>query len=238
MSTSTETALCASCSGTGWTRRPDNRVERCECWRRAQQTYADNLPLEFRLATIANYRALAGNEAALAAATKFLDGDRDLYLVGPVGSGKTRLAATLLNEAHRAGVRGFFARVPMLLLQLQPQATDEARESAAQLFARLCTTPLLVLDDVGAERDGASDFTRRTLLTVYEDRGDHGRRTIWTSNLRLDPDPRQASNPYRAKTLGEFMGDDRLASRIAGRAHVVALTTPDQRLHRRVREDR
>ncbi len=74
-----------------------------------------------------------------------------------------------------------------------------------------------MLDDLGAERDAATDYTRRTLLMLYEARHDAGRRTVWTSN----------------KTPGEvgaFMGDDRLASRIAGRCRVVELTGRDWRL--------
>lgn len=221
---------CEPCQDTTWI-HTDAGVRRCRCFVERLQTHADGTPLEFRTALLENYRALAGNEAAVRAAVGFAKNGRDLYLSGSVGSGKTRLACTLLNEQHKAGVRGLFARIPMLLLKLQPQGTDEARAESDRLLQRLLTVPVLVLDDIGAERDSASDFTRRTLLTVYEERGDQGHRTIWTSNLRLDPDPKQQQN--KQPTLGEFMGDDRLASRIAGRAQLVHLSTPDQRLQRR-----
>ena len=101
----------------------------------------------------------------------------------------------------------------MLLHRLQPFAAVEIGET----FDRLAAARLLVLDDLGAEREAATDYTRRTLLMLYEARHDAGRRTVWTSN----------------KTPGEvgaFMGDDRLASRIAGRCRVVELAGRDWRL--------
>jgi DNA replication protein DnaC len=102
----------------------------------------------------------------------------------------------------------------MVLHQLQP---GRDVEEIADLERRLFTVDLLVLDDVGAERDQASDYTRRTLLMIYEERGDRALRTLWTSNKTL-------------QQLGDMQDDDRLASRIAGRASVVRLEGADQRL--------
>lgn len=223
---------CDLCGGTSWKPVAGGRVERCECWIAQQKTFAENVPLEFRLAALANYREIEGNLTGLKAAKAFVDDTRDLYLAGGVGAGKTRLACSILNDMHRNGTRGVFVRVPMLLWKLQPSQKPEITAEANRLTEALATAPVAVLDDVGAERDSATDFTRRTLLTLYEERGDKGLRTIWTSNLRLDVDPRQAQNPHRQPTLGEFMGDDRLASRIAGRAALVLLTTRDQRLQK------
>ena len=52
---------------------------------------------------------------------------------------------------------------------------------------------------------------------LYEARRDEGLRTIWTSNRT-------------PAEVGAFMGDDRLASRIAGWCRVVSLDGPDWRL--------
>lgn len=227
--------VCGLCQDTGFRIVGDGRgaAARCECWADKLQTYAPGVPLEFQSAGLDNYAELAGNQTAIGKAKAFLSGVRDLYLCGNVGSGKTRLAASIANAWWKAHRSGYFARVPMLLLKLQPQRSDDAQAESAHLLHRLCTDPLVVLDDIGAERDSASDYTRRTLLTIYEERGDRGLRTVWTSNLRISPDPKQASNPHKTPTLGEFMGDDRLASRIAGRADVVWIGTGDQRLQRR-----
>lgn len=181
------------------------------------ETCASGVPYEFTHATLANFREDPGNKAALAKAHAFISSGRDLYLCGGVGAGKTRLACSILN-AHFLNA-GRFLRVPLVLHQLQPGRESDAIE---QLEHQLFTTPVLVLDDLGAERDQATDYTRRTLLMIYEERSDRGRRTIFTSNKSL-------------QELGGMHDDDRLASRIAGRADVVKLTTSDQRMMRRAK---
>lgn len=206
---------CERCYGTKTVNRGDPCPECCPV-----QTYADGTPYEFQGANFANYAALPGSARALTMARAFLDATdkRDLYLSGGVGAGKTRLACSILNEAVKRGKWCFFARVPRLLHELQPGN----RDLAADLEHRLMQSDLVVLDDVGAERDQASDYTRRTLLMIYEERGDRGHRTVFTSNKTL-------------QQLGDMQDDDRLASRIAGRADVVQLATADQRLARRAR---
>lgn len=235
----TSPVSCATCRDSGWAPAGAG-VRRCDCWLSRRPVVAEGVPQGLYRATIDNYREIPGNEAALTAARKFLRGTRDLYLAGNVGSGKTRLACSILNDAYREGVPGLFVRVPALLLDLQPGRPDDVQAAAHLLFDRLCRVPLAVLDDVGAERDIASDYTRRTLLEIYERRGENALRTIWTSNLRLAPKAEQAAlyPPHRPPTLAEFMGDARLASRIVERAQAIWLGTPDQRLALRTREDR
>ncbi len=210
---------CHDCGGTGWRQpEPNARYVRCECVVPPDR-YADGTPYEFHGARLENYREQDGSKSALAKAKAFLSGTRDLYLCGGVGAGKTRLACSILNEHYLQRKTAFFARVPTILYLLQPGR--DAGE-VLQLETRLFNTSLLVLDDVGAERDQATDYTRRTLLMIYEERGDRGHRTIWTSNKT-------------PQELGAMQQDDRLASRIAGRADVLQLSTPDQRLLRRVK---
>lgn len=204
---------CERCYGTG--RVGHLGLMRCAC--QPDETYAAGTPYEFHDATLANYRVDEGNRAAFEKAQRFLAGTRDLYIVGGVGAGKTRLACAIANEAQRKGLPARFVRVPMMLHQLQPGRSAEA---IAALEDELVMVPLLVLDDLGAERDQATDFTRRTLLMVYEARHDRGGRTIFTSNKTV-------------QALGAMQEDDRLASRIAGRCDVVRLTTSDQRMRRR-----
>lgn len=215
-------ASCEVCDGAGWYQPvAGERYRRCDCI--APMVCADGVPYEFREATLENYREDPGNRSAIAKARHFLDvNGRDLYLSGGVGAGKTRLACSILNAHARKRNTAFFARVPMLLYQMQP---GRDREEVAALEQRLFSTSLLVLDDIGAEREQASDFTRRTLLMIYEERGDRGLRTIFTSNKTLSD-------------LSEMQDDDRLASRIAGRADVILLSTADQRLLRRRKADR
>jgi IstB-like ATP binding protein len=202
---------CSECSG-GWRTVPTagiERAERCACT--IVGVHADGVPSEFVDVTLGNYREEEGNSRAMRCARQFRGSSRDLYLYGGVGSGKTRLACSLLNEHARSRHTAYFARVPWMLHALQP-----GRDQAGALEERIATTSLLVLDDLGAERDQATDYTRRTLLMLYEQRHDRGLRTIFTSNKSV-------------QELAEMQDDGRLASRLVGQAEVVRLTTPDQR---------
>jgi len=217
---------CARCGDTGWAPADGaGRVMRCACWLDQLRKWPEGMPHEFRSATLENYRALPGNAAALAAAKRFLAGARDLVLVGPIGCGKTRLACSILNTAHETSRMGLFVHVPFVLYQLQPPRDPEDAEglaAVARLERRLFEESMVVMDDLGAERDRATDYTRRTLFMVYEARYDAGLRTIWTSNKTLDE-------------IAAMQDDDRLASRLAGRADVVEIACPDMRIAERVR---
>lgn len=177
-----------------------------------------DIPHEFRSARLDNYDARDGNRAALQGAEAFLKSDatHDLFLCGGVGTGKTRLACTIANEVFAAQHRAVrFMRVPVLLLKLQ-EGMHGADENIT--VSELAEPGLLVLDDIGVEK--GSDYSRRTLQTLYDMRRDHARRTIWTSNLDLEG-------------LSVFLDDDRLPSRIAGAADVVFVDGVDQRVARR-----
>lgn len=209
---------CSTCGDMSWAPVEQDgvtRYARCECWRAKQPQFAEGVPEEFRNATLDNYHAMPGNFHAIDAARDFLVNlTGDLFLAGPVGSGKTRLACSVLNECQRRRPSALFVHVAHALREMQPHGDDE-RGSA--LEAKLLTVHVLVLDDLGAERDRATDYTRRTLLMIYEARSDKGLRTIWTSNKRLSD-------------LAEMQDDTRLVSRIAGRSCAAWVDAPDQRL--------
>ena len=204
---------------------PEGTCERCYGTKRGGgypcgvcepvEVYAEGVPYEFRKVTLANFGEREGQWKAIHKASGFCDVDtgRDLYFHGGVGAGKTRLACAMANVLHQRRRMVTFHRVPLLLHRLQPGRDN------GELEQRLIDVQVLVLDDIGAERDQATDYTRRTLLMLYEARHDAGKRTVFTSNKSV-------------QEIGEQQDDDRLASRIAGRADVVKLTTPDQRLVR------
>lgn len=204
---------CRKCEGAGSYMSYDHMTYRCEACQvmRPVVTAADGVPYEFREVNLDAYDARDGQQTAVRSASGT---NSDLYVYGGVGAGKTRLAAAIVNSHVSQRKTGYFARVPMLLYQLQ-RTSDES----AELERRILTASLVVFDDIGAERDAATDYTRRTLLMLYEGRCDAGLRSVFTSNKSLSE-------------LSQQQDDDRLASRLAGRCVVVQMKTPDQRLRR------
>lgn len=215
--------ICDVCADTGWAQKPGG-VVRCKgeagvsCpYLENQRGVAPGVPVDEAKATLDNYTRTAENGEAIKHAEYFLDGThKGLYLHGGVGTGKTRLACTILNQLWARGVAVRFKRCPELLIQLQPGHDD-----TDQVWQRMVDVPVLVLDDVGANQ--GTDFARRQLQALFDARLDRGHRTIWTSNLDLDE-------------LAEFLADDRLPSRIMGQCRVVELAGKDWRLTKQRRK--
>lgn len=145
----------------------------------------------------------------------------DLYLYGPTGVGKTTLAAALLGELARGGVRTWFVGVATFLrLQVDAVALGDLKADARKFYQRAATVGALTLDDVGAN-EKSSDFSRGILTTLLDTRLAASLTTIWTSNLSI------------ADLAGFY--DDRLASRIVGacRGNVFEFGGVDLRLDSR-----
>lgn len=217
---------CENCSDTGYESvtvergefdavRPCKGADRTGCpWKDAQRGGVPGLPKEETDSRLANFVLTDDNGDALKQAQYFLAGVHPgLYLWGKVGTGKTRLACSVLNELHGQGQRVRFVRCPELLLKLMP-GFDETDV----IWTQVVEAPVVVLDDIGANQ--GTDFARRMMQTLYDSRLDRKHRTIFTSNLNLDD-------------LGEFLNDDRLPSRIAGNCRIVAMKGKDWRLKRK-----
>ena len=216
---------CATCDDSGYqpvtkdgqptTYGKHHGVRRCPDCLESRRGFAPGVPEEFKTASVdsyerGDYRLTDDNRKAIEQARFFLqDVHPGLYVFGDVGSGKSLLACAILNDLHRAGRSVRFQRITELLKAVVQEDTgDDFQE-------RLVKVPVLVLDDIGAQRP--SDYARQMLLTIYDARTDRGNRTIWTSNLTLEE-------------LNEYLGDQRLASRIAGSCKVVRLDGDDYRL--------
>ena len=108
-------------------------------------------------------------------------GPGGLYLYGQVGRGKSWLASELVRGwivDHARPAR--FLSVPEWLQSLRPGAhTSEDEKAMARNTAMV--VPLLVLDDVGAERP--SGWVLETLYEVVEKRKALRLPTIYTSNM-------------------------------------------------------
>jgi DNA replication protein DnaC len=81
-------------------------------------------------------------------AFKLLQGDPDgFYLCGPVGVGKTRLLACLVNQEIAHGRSAALITVPQLLA-----AAHEVKGAISDLERQACKVPYLALDDIGKEK--------------------------------------------------------------------------------------
>lgn len=139
---------------------------------------------------------------------------RNLWLLGPVGRGKTHLACAVLRAQHQAGLTAVFTTPRDLIRDLR--ASWGERNSAAkeqQALARYTDCDVLVLDDVGASFGKEAELVQ--LFDVINERDAHDMRTIITSNLT-------------PKALLDVLGD-RIFSRLRDQALVLTLDGDDHR---------
>lgn len=105
-----------------------------------------------------------------------------ILFTGPVGSGKTFLAASIANELMEAQLQVLFLVVPDLLDELK--ATYKSEINEIDLLDSARTIPILILDDLGAHN--YTDWTRNRIYSIINYRMNELLPTIITSNLSLD----------------------------------------------------
>jgi DNA replication protein DnaC len=108
-----------------------------------------------------------------------LDKGRGLWLMGPVGTGKTTLAMLVSQAALKAGRSVAIYSLPRLLNEIRD--THRAERSHVDLLDRLTAVDLLHIDDVGAER--TTDWVLEELYSIVNARYEDERSMVITTNI-------------------------------------------------------
>lgn len=98
-----------------------------------------------------------------------------LMLYGGTGVGKSFMAACIANEIVSRGFTARFTTVSQFERKLF------GSKSKYELYAEYTTCDLLVIDDVGAERD--SDYMKEILFNLIDERVKNGKPIVITTNL-------------------------------------------------------
>jgi DNA replication protein DnaC len=225
-----------------------------ERWKAARQRQwavdwaAAEVPKKFVACTLDSYPRHTMNRATVERIQQWAertlhtrdDGDADwweddpryqgLYLHGPVGRGKTGLAVGVLRILLDAWVGAeeapvLFVNLPMLLAERKAEFGQRDETTAAELWERALTVPVLVLDDLGCEY--ATDWTSEQIYVLLNTRLGAERITIYTSNLT----PKELAEQY-----GQLHGE-RLVWRILEASMVEQVDGPNLR-HRKGRQER
>ena len=107
---------------------------------------------------------------------------RAIYLVGSFGVGKTYFLAAIANELAQLGFETTLVHVPTLSSELKSAIGANRLEEKVEF---LKTSPILMLDDIGAESNSAW-FRDEILMIILEYRMMQELPTFFSSNLTIE----------------------------------------------------
>ena len=154
---------------------------------------------------------------------------KSLFLTGTAGTGKTHLALALMSEwlaesfiiedgsIYPTKGKPFFLPATELLLEIKQSWSEREGgriASEKDILDKYTKVPLLVIDDLGAEK--TSEWSRQVLYLLIDRRYRDMSQTIITSNLTH-------------QELAEQL-DDRIASRVCEMGVVIDMGKTDHRL--------
>ena len=159
---------------------------------------------------------------------------KSIFMHGSCGTGKTHLAVALMydwlsrhmeyantgwDEVAIKAKRGvpLFLSAPELILKIKASWSDQEiqrAESEKGLLDKYSSVPLLVIDDLGAEK--ISEWSKGVFYLLIDRRYRGNKQTIVTSNLDL-------------KRISEEV-DDRISSRLCEMGVVINMGSEDYRI--------
>ncbi len=120
-----------------------------------------------------------------------------LLIAGAPGCGKTHLAVAIAGESIRQGMQVFYAFVPALLDHLRMTYSPDSPVHFDELFEQVLNTPLLILDDLGAEN--STPWAEEKLYQIVVHRHEARLPTVITTTS--DMEDMEKSRPRIASRL-------------------------------------
>jgi primosomal protein DnaI len=157
-------------------------------------------------------------DAAIDFCNQFANGKpkKGLYLYGPFGVGKSRIAGAIMNEIIQYKKRSYMVYFPDFMRELNDSIAEKTLNEKVDYLKQV---DVLILDDIGAEY--LTPWKRDEVLgAILHYRYAERLPTIYTSNLSLDQLEEHLANSVKGDA--DWVKAKRIMERI--RHYVIALT--------------
>lgn len=152
---------------------------------------ASRIPLRFWNCSFDTFRYSEAAADGLAAAKSFAERwpeqrktGESLVLIGPVGTGKTHLAVSILKAAIKRGDSCRYCTVSELLREVRATWKGQGERTESQIIEHFGSVPMLVLDEVGATY--GTEAERVLLFDVINERYERMLPTIVCGNVTME----------------------------------------------------
>lgn len=182
--------VCDRCFGTGMEVIVGKGARRCACLQsdlRRRLFEQARIPKRQQECSLSNYQPADGNASQMLAFKKaycfvrdYPAVERGLLFAGPVGVGKTHLAAAILRGLAEKGMAGLFYEYGSLLKEIQDSYNPVSRTSEMSVLAPVYEAEVLVLDELGAWKP--TEWVLDTMTYIVGRRYNDKKLTIFTTN--------------------------------------------------------
>ena len=158
--------------------------------KRKRLIHSINMPKNIAEARFSDTALTKEREDVIGELLKFIEGynpdsatyQKGLYLAGPFGVGKTYMMGALANELSERGIETTLVNVPTYSAEIKQAIATNTVETK---LVSVKNTPILVLDDIGAEMN-SSWFRDEVLMVILQHRMLQELPTFFTSNFTID----------------------------------------------------
>lgn len=163
-------------------REERERLERLEKAKRASGLGLRHIRCELSNYTVSS----AGQAKALASATEYVDAVANgsascLIMCGKVGTGKTHLAAAMVNRLVERRIKCRIVKLADLVRDIKSTWAKGSENSEGEVIAFYSALPVLFIDEVGVQF--GSDTEKMLISEIIDNRYQELRPTVLISNL-------------------------------------------------------